>query len=507
VPKSAKIRGYYSPMKSRFNKFVLSKPLLAISGVILAGVILRFARFYDFITFGHDNSRDNIVAYKMYEYGEYIFVGPVFSVVWGFMSPIYYYLLYPFFVLFKFSPISAPIASLVANIAALVLITFVAYKLYGKAAAFISAAIFGFSVYIIRLGGEGLNPSLMLPFAILAFYAYVEWLKTSRAKFLYWFAFGLSFVTALHPAGFFLLIPFIALYFFYKPKITIKSFLISAGIYGLLGVVPYLIQEKKLAWWTIKQLIAYLKHGGEEKVSFINSTLNYFTAVLKNISFTLFNNTDQISMVIAGIILAFIVYEAVSFFKKRNNSTILAFTLFLYILVFGFIVKFDTSEPHAKWFFAAFVPLLVLYIASLLARLYRTNYWYATLLILFGFTMMNLSQYFTVAREVDSYSYTKEVAEVIRKDSNGADIDIYGGNAEPIYYMLWYYETNSELKEKYFNWIKWAKEKDGDNKAYYVELKDELSHNKIEEIKDKHNATMYEPIYTSETGKKIYIFK
>ncbi len=495
-------------MKLKFTEIILSRRFLAISITILFSVVLRFARFYDFITFGHDNSRDNLVSFKMHEYGEYIFVGPVFSVVWGFMSPIYYYMLYPFYLLFNFSPISAPVASMIANIIALLLLIFVAYKFYGKAAAFITAIVYGFSLYIIRQGGEGLNPSLMLPFSVLAFYSYAEWLKTGKGKILIWFAFALSFVTALHPAGFFLLIPIAVLYFFYKPKFQLKSTVLALGLYGILGVVPYLIQEKKLAWWTIKQLLSYLKNGGEEKVSFITATTNFFTAILKNISLVLFNNTDMIPMVIAGLILIFLFYEAVLFFRKRNNSTLLAFTLVLYLLTFGLVVKFDTSEPHSKWFAAAFVPLIVLYISSLLARLYRTNYWYSTLLIIFGFVAINLNQYLTINREVDSFSYMREVTEVIRKDSNGANIDVYGGNAQPIYYMLWFYEADPKLKEQYFTWVKWDKERDGDNKpVYYVELKSELNHNKKEEIIDKYDTTTQEVIYTSESGKKVYVFR
>ena len=322
-------------MKNRFNEIVLSKPFIYLLGVVLLAIVLRFARFEDLATFGHDNSRDSIVSFKMFSYGEYIYVGPVFSVIWGYMSPIYYYMLYPFYLIFNFSPISAQVASMIANILALAVVIYVSYKFYGKAAAFISAVLFGFSVYIIIQGGEGLNPNLMLPFSILAFYVYVEWLKVGRSKFLYLFSFALSFVTALHPAGFFILIPFAILYFFYRPKFHIKSLAISSIIYGILGVLPYLIQEKKLAWWTIKQLVNYLKSQDGEEVGFLTSVSNYFIAVLKNISLTLFNNTNQIEMIISSLILGFILYEAIVFIKQKNNSTVLAFTLSIYLLVFG----------------------------------------------------------------------------------------------------------------------------------------------------------------------------
>lgn len=493
-------------MKSRLNRLILSKPILYMLIVIFLAIVFRFIRFTDFATFGHDNSRDNIVAFKMFEYGEYIYVGPVFSVIWGYMSPIYYYLLYPFFLLFKFSPLSAPIASMVANIVALLLLVYVALKYYGKAAAFIVAVLFGFSVYIIKQGGEGLNPSLMVPFSVLGIYSYIEWLKSSKGKFLYWFAFALSFITALHPAGFFLLLPFIILYFIYKPKFDIKSWFFASSIYGVLGILPYLIQEKKLAWWTIKQFIEYFKSEDKEGASFLQSQLNYWFAVCKNISLALFNDVNNIGILIAVLILGFLLYGAIRFFKDKNNSTVLAFILLIYLMAFGLAVNFPQPEPHTKWFAAVFIPIVVLYITSLLTRLYRTNYWYGTLLILVGVLLLNVRLQFTLNREADSFSYMKEVSEVIRADSQGEPIDIYGLNPEPIYYMMWHYEQNPEAKDMYFSWIKWAREKDNDI-VYFVQDKYALDHNTIEKIKDKHGTETYEEIYTSETGNKIYLFK
>ncbi len=493
-------------MNIKFNKVISSKLFLSISGVIFLSILFRFLRIFDFATFGHDNSRDSIAALKMYEYGEYIYVGPVFSVVWGYMSPIYYYLLYPFYLLFSFNPIAAPVATILANIAALVLIVYASYRFYGKTAAFISAIIFGLSVYVIKQSSEGLNPTLMIPFSILAFYSYVQWLKSSREKLLYIFAFALSFITALHPAGFFVLVPFVILFFFYKPKISIKQFVIASGIYGLLGVLPYLIQEKKLAWWTIKQFIVYFKADKGESLSFVTLALNYIMAVLKNISFTLFNNGSHLGVFVAALILGFMIYEASEFINKRNHSSLLAFTLILYLITFGVVVKFEDSEPHAKWFMAMFIPLLVLYISNLISKIYHINYRYLFTVILCGFLAINLYQFFTLQREPDSNSYVKEVAELIRKDSNGSEIDLYGVNPQPFYYMMWHNETDSTLKEQYFSWIKWTKTKDA-NRAYFVEVKEPIDQAKIDEIKKNHKLQNHEIIYTSELGMSVYVFK
>lgn len=483
-----------------------SKFSLMVGGTILVSIILRFVRFTDVAIFGHDNSRDVIVLYKMFEYGEYIYVGPVFSVVWGYLSPIYYYLLAPFVFLLNFHPISVAVASMVANIAMMLIAGYLSYKLWGRKAGLVALVLFGLSTHLIRQGGEGLNPSLMGPFTLVAFYSYLQWLKTSKNTYIYWFAFALSFITALHPAGFFLLIPFIISYFFYKPKITLKSVSVFSVIYGALGVFPYLVQEKKLAWWTIKKFIEYFRSDDDVVVSFGQSIINFITSVAENISLLIFSDIIWISLSISIVILALLIYEGALFFKEKTDTRYLAFTILFYLITFGLLVKFEKPELQLKWFIAAFIPLVTLYLVSLINRLPRSKYLVSGIFILFGFISLNLGVLFTFQRDYDSYSYTREVSELIREDSDGVDIDIYGENPEPYFYMIWYFEDDKVLKEKYLSWFKWAKEKD-DEVVYFIQTSYDLFPAKIDDINGKHGTNHYEVLYESPEGRKVYVFR
>ena len=120
--------------------------------------------------------------------------------------------------------------------------------------------------------------------------------------------------------------------------------------------------------------------------------------------------------------------------------------------------------------------------------------------------IINLYSFFNAQVDVDTVSYQKKLAKVIRADSAGVDIDIYGVNPDPTYYMMWQLEKDPQIKEKYFAWIKWAREK-GFPLVYFIESSYDLDEEKIEDIADQHKLgddVRYKVIYESKDGKKVY---
>jgi predicted membrane-bound mannosyltransferase len=103
----------------------MKKALLII---VIFAVVLRLVKFGQIATFGFDSSRDLILTYKMLNYGEIIYRGPVFSVIWGFVSPIYYYLLFPFHVLFNFNPNTSSFVGAIFGLLTVVIAFYAAKK-------------------------------------------------------------------------------------------------------------------------------------------------------------------------------------------------------------------------------------------------------------------------------------------------------------------------------------------------------------------------------------------
>lgn len=477
--------------------------LLIVGGMVCITLFLRIAKINDLSAFGHDTSRDLILNYKMLTYQEWIYRGPTFSVAWGFMSPLYYYMLFPFHLIGGFHPLSSPIASMIFCITASLIAFYFLFKEFSPRAGYIVLFIFSFSFLYILMSMQGLNPTLVPPFTVLAVFSMYEIFLKNKHKFLAVLAFAFSFLIALHPAGVFLIVPVIILFLIYRPRISLKIWLVSGGIFALLGVCPYLIQEKKLAWWSIKQLLEYSKEPGE-KVTFIPQVFNFIESTVRNLSLGLFSSTHWIFLFIAIIIIALLIVEGTMFLKYRSKYKFIAFILLTYLVTFMFLVKFPEAKLNQKWFGAVFVPLAFIYTALLLERLWRVK-GFVLYILLTVFFAVNIYAYLTYTASTDSFAHISYATEVIRDHSKGAQIDVYGLTPDTIYYLLWLREKEPARKELYLSWIKWAKEKNS-KLLYFVESTYDLNPDKLQSLIDRHKIKgEYEQIGISPQGRKIYV--
>jgi hypothetical protein len=419
--------------------------------VILAvAAILRLIRFQEFTQFGHDSSRDSIVEYKMFTLGEIIYRGPVFSVVWGDMSPIFYYLIAPFHFILNFHPLASSIFSGVLNFLCIVFASFISYKFFGKKVALVTAFVFGISTIYIVNASSALNPSFMPIFVLGLYYFLAQLLIEKKQAALIGISFCMSFILSLHMSGFFFIPLLVLLYIIVKPKIDKKTFLISAVVFGIFCVLPYLIQEKKLAWFTIKQFIIYFESSDKRPhITIIKRIWNFTDAVLKNTSWFLFGTIVKNYILYTVPVYLYLIYQFITSarnFRKLTAETLLVAILVIYIVTFFVSVPFGEGALNRLWFGAAYIPLLGIYFSLAVSKLVNKKYYYLGILILAIFAVVNINYIYNFGGSSDSYSNRKELAEFLRKDSNGQDFDIYGSNPEPLYYILWYFEKDDKRK-------------------------------------------------------------
>lgn len=486
----------------------LTKERIKLLVILALAVFLRVLKFGQIATFGFDSSRDLILTYKMLNYGEIIYRGPVFSVIWGFVSPIYYYLLYPFHILFRFSPYSSPIVTGALGIIAVIFCYLSAKRMGGEKAGIITALIFAVSFYVIFHGLIGLNPSVSPLFSIIFLWSLYEVILKQRANFMKWMGLSLAMLMALHPSGFFAVIPILVFWVLYRPKFKLRKYFLPAGIFFILGFLPYFIQEKKFQWWTFKQTLLYIHRADTSEIplSVWQYFSNFIIAMSKNVGQLLTGSISTPGIVIGLSIILAITISAFAFYKIRTPLTFVALTIFLYIASFGLVVRFEDTEPKDTWIGAVFMPFVVLFLGLLITEIYKKrSKTFATFLV-FGFLLLNLYKYWNFTPNTDSVLYQRELAQVLTIDSDGKNFDVYGINAEPVYYYMWYLATDENLREEYLSWIKWAKEKK-QPLVYFITDSYELSQEKIDSINDKHHTTNYKVIYTSSLGKNIYRFE
>lgn len=473
--------------------------------ILLVGIFLRYFNIENFGTFGHDNSRDLILTYKLYTYKEWIFRGPVFSLVWAHLSPLYYYLIFPFYYFLKFNPLAPAYFSSLLNIIALILIWFVTKETFGKTPGIIASIIYSVSFLVIKEGAFGLNPCFMPMFAMLFLYGVFQKIKgKSRGSLIT--AAALAMLVSFHPSGFFVVPTAIIIFIFFRQKFTRIETFQSIGIFVVGAILPYLYQQRKFNWWDLKKIMEYLNAPKDISVGFLDYMSNFFKILILNLSQTLFYTDSLAATLVSIIIMATIIYYAIKRYKNREGIAVLALIILVYSVIFAYVMKFKTVGMHSAWFQSVLIPWIIVFISVILAKINYGKKQVIVLSILLTIATQNIYSYFNYTSEEDMFYSQKMIYQKIREDSAGRDFDIYGEDAQPFLYMMWYYEPdNSEYKSKYYSWVKWAKTKNS-SLVYYLDSKSELSEDYLKVFDERHNVRDIEKIYTY-NGRNLYRIK
>ncbi len=470
--------------------------------LILLGVFLRFYNIEQFGTFGHDNSRDVILTYKMFKYHEWQYRGPVFSLVWAHLSPIYYYLIAPFYFVMGFHPLAPAITSSVLNIIALILIFWTSKEIFGRTTSIFATIIYSVSFLVIKEGAFGLNPCFMPMFALI--FIYGVFLKIKKANWIgsILISFSLAMLVSFHPSGFFVIPVLVVLAAILRPKFSVKELAYSGLILFVAAALPYAYQEKKFNGWDIIKIQEYLNTPKTEAISFIDYMNNFFKIYSLNTSTTLFYSSAPFYVFLSILLILAVFYFAIQTYQKRDFINILAFIIALYSIVFGFVMKFTDVGLHEAWFQSVLIPWMVIFIAALLAKIKRKETYFPILILFLIIVTQNLYNYFNYTSEEDKFYTQKLIYENIRRDSAGADFDILGEDSQPFLYMLWYYEPESELKDRYFSWIKWAKSSDS-KLVYYLDTSQPVDETLMKELYRIKGSTKATKIFTV-NGRNLY---
>ncbi len=161
-------------MKRYLVRLKNSWPFLII---LVIAFITRFYRLAELTTFGGDQGVDYLRVFEMLESRRPTLLGPV-THVGVYLGPLYYYLLVPFFLIFKFDPIAAPVMFALFGTATVGLVYVLAeYVLrpglaaarpgLSRLVAFLTAALYAVSPVILESSRAPSQPHLIPFFATL----------------------------------------------------------------------------------------------------------------------------------------------------------------------------------------------------------------------------------------------------------------------------------------------------------------------------------------------------
>ena len=208
------------------------KKVIIASVLIILFLFIRFYRINNSLFFFDDMGRDLLVLFEWQNSGKIPLVGPQTSALPVNQSPIYYFFLMPFYLLFKSSPYSA----LIAN-ATVYLICFLLGLYLTKSEPNLNKAAFGTFLLLIFHPQHILqnrfvwNPSLLSPILFLSLMLLFLFVEKTKPKYLFFSSGLLCLAVSLNYSVFPLLIVYFLVVLIYKPEFFRKFILYTAILF------------------------------------------------------------------------------------------------------------------------------------------------------------------------------------------------------------------------------------------------------------------------------------
>lgn len=292
---------------------IIKNPIAILLFIAFIAFVLRVINLQDNILFAYDQARDAQRIYNMVNKGDIKIVGPETDIQGIFNGPLLYYFLAPIYYFSHFDPNVAAFFFVLINIGTLFLVYWAAKLLFKKESVALLAALLWaisyeqgfFARYISNASPMSTTTTIFFIGLALFFLKKKQWgLPLSVV--------GISL--AIHCNFYFIyLFLFYPLFFFiFKNKPTVKTILISLGLFGIL-LSPWIITELKWKFIGVRSLLAYFAHQGTTAVTV--NPLMYVPSIF-------IRYYDRISQ---GIYFSFIPSKAVGFILVGLTGIYLAF--------------------------------------------------------------------------------------------------------------------------------------------------------------------------------------
>ncbi|MFA5770760.1 MAG: glycosyltransferase family 39 protein [Patescibacteria group bacterium] len=401
--------------------------------VLALGALLRFYRMNDLAVFLADQASDSQKVLDMIR-GKFTLLGPITSVGGFYNGPIVYYLMYPFYLLFKGDPIAGTVFQSVFSLLTIPLIFLLGKKIKNEKVGLIASFLFVISPLMIDYSRAAFNAYPAIFFSTLIIYLLILLI----GKYKNWLALFLGIMIGWIIQMHYFAIVFLFLAFLYpiflkknRPPFSYYFFL-SCGFF--IGIAPFLLFEVRHQFLNVNLFLKYIfsnKSGGDRSIS------NLLYVWPQVTGWILFGN--QFIAGLLGFVLV-IVSTVLSAVKKQvKYISILVFLLFLVFLtglVYGrampnhYIISFHTS--------------LIILFALMIHEIFKGKNIYIILfcliLLVINFPSLNLTKKMHPIQRGLNISDFKKASSIIDHDRKGVynvAMHAQGDNrAMPLRYML-----------------------------------------------------------------------
>ncbi len=308
------------------------KSLYFLTIFLFIGIFLRVLYFHD-LTFGYDQARDALESIKIIKNHDIKIIGPTTDIRGLFHSPLFWYIISPFYFFSGGSPEIARIPMILINLVNIVFIYFFARKIFNnEKIALLSSLLMAVSFEAVQYARWLSNPPPALLTIGIFFYGF--WLVLEKKKIglplmlLFW---GLSVNFQFFLAYQVVFVIFAVIFLLIKDrKVIIESIKKYYWLYGLsfLSFSFYIAAQLKFKFQGLVSFLSFLTKSGKEKSNLLPRLVNFVNRLIYNLANNLTAQNIFIAKIILIFILGFVIYSLA--LKKKWRKEI--FFLFVWLI-------------------------------------------------------------------------------------------------------------------------------------------------------------------------------
>lgn len=446
--------------------------------ILILGTALRFYRMNDLAVFLADQASDSQKVFDMIR-GKLTLLGPITSVGGFYNGPIVYYLMYPFYQLFKGNPIAGTVFQSFFSLLTIPFIFLLGRKIKNEKVGLIASFLFAISPLMIDYSRAAFNAYPAIFFSTLIIYLFILVLEHYKKLTVLLLGIMIGWIVQMH----YFSAVFLLLAIFY-PILSKKdrqpySYYFFLGFGFLIGIAPFLFFELRHQFLNVHLFFKYLvskKAGGTRS---INNSLYIWPQVT---GWILFGN-QFIAGLIGFILIA--VSTVLNALKKQAKNISVFIFLFLLVFLTGLIYGRTMHDHYIVSFHTSLIILFALMIDAIFKRKNIHIIIFCLLLTIINYPSWNLTKKMHPIQRGLNISDFKNAAAMIHKDKKGVyniAMHAQGDNrAMPVRYML------TLLNEHPLDYEHYGEAND----LYFI----------IPKIETLKNQTMWE--YTSFGGSKV----
>lgn len=447
--------------------------LLILGLILLIGLFFRTYKIVERFQFAHDGDLYSWIIKDVVVNHHLRLIGQLTSAPGIFIGPAFYYLLVPFFILFKMDPAGALVPTVILGIITIFSYYFVLSTLFNKNTGLIAAFLYAILISTSDLDRWVVPTITTSLWAIWYFYAL---LMTARGKFFVLPVLGIlvGLIWNIHIALLPSLIAIPLALLISKKHLSLKQivlFFIALTITSL----PLILFEMR---HNFQQTISLIQNftASHEGLSGINKFSRVLEMIVQNTN-ALFLSPQSFKFTQNILFVILILITPMLLVKKRVIS--FKDLLPLYAWVMGTILFFSlSSSPISEYYFQNFNVIFIAFISLLLSFLIKRNRKFLYIIWVFLILIFLKNAYFLINQNYYNKGYLerKGVVEYIAKDANQKGFPCFGisyitAPGENVGFRYFFYLKNQHLVHPSL-----------DVPVYNIVIPDELS---LKEVKQK----------------------